>query len=270
MHLPRHAFSARDAPRAGDLWRAFQEVAVDASTAAGWPPSRYREENVAFIVRSMSVVHAREAFYGERLVGTTWVSRMRREMFSTREVRIHGERGPLASARQEWVHVGAVNNQLEPSRGSRALLDAFAATSCPEDDVAPALPKITEPIAAHAPHVLELDAFHTWMDPLDHANHPAYLDWADEALSRALASAGIAPIGLVPVAEEATFRSGVVGGERVRVETAAKGLTSARDLVCAHSIFAGDRLCATVTTVRRLLDAPIDGLVLAVRGKGLA
>ena len=263
VHLPRHAFSARDAARAGDVWRAFQEVAVDASSRAGWPPSRYRDERVAFIVRSMTVVHAREAVCGERLRGRTWVSRMRREMFSTREVRIDGEHGPLASARQEWVHVAAAG-ALEPARGSQALLDAFAPVASPDDDVVPALPAITTQLEGSAPHVFELEAFYTWMDPLDHANHPAYVDWADEALSRALASVGAAPIALVPVAEEATFRSGVVAAERVRVETIASGLTSAGDLVCDHRIRAGDRLCASVTTVRRLLERPIDALVRAV------
>ncbi len=264
VHLPRHAFSARDAARAGDVWRAFQEVAVEASTAAGWPPSRYRDENVAFIVRSMTVVHAREALYGERLSGTTWVSRMRREMFSTREVRITGTNGPLAAARQEWVHVAANGATLEPARGSRALLDAFTPEGSPSDDVVPELPVITAPLAEHAPHVFELDAFYTWMDPLDHANHPAYVDWADEAISRAMATAGVAPIALVPVAEEATFKSGVTGGERVRVETIARGTTAAGHLVCDHRVLASDRVCATVTTVRRLLGAPIDRLTGAI------
>lgn len=266
VHLPRHAFSARDAARAGDVWRAFQEVAVEASTAAGWPPSRYRDEGVAFIVRSMTVVHAREAFYGERFAGHTWVSRMRREMFSTREVRIGSARGPLASARQEWVHVAASATTLEPARASQALLDAFPAVAGPDGDVTPKLPEVVTTRGEHAPHLFELDAFYTWMDPLDHANHPAYVDWADEALCRALAAGGIAPVQLVPVAEEATFRSGVTGAERVRVETRATGRTALGDVVCDHRVLAGDRLCASVTTVRRLLDGPADALERAVRG----
>ncbi|MFO0685551.1 MAG: acyl-CoA thioesterase [Sandaracinus sp.] len=266
VHLPRHAFSARDVARAGDVWRAFQEVAVEASTAAGWPPSRYRDENVAFIVRSMTVRHAREAVYGERLTGTTWVSRMRREMFSTREVRIQGARGPIASARQEWVHVAASGASLEPARGSAALLEAFPPIAGPAGDVSPELPAIAERCEPKAPHVFELEAFYTWMDPLDHANHPAYVDWADEALSRALASAGIAPLLLVPVAEEATFRSGVTAAERVRVETTLRGRTAEGFVVCDHRILATDRLCASVTTVRRLLDRPERDLEVALGG----
>lgn len=268
MHLPRHAFSARDTARAGDVWRAFQEVAVEASTAAAWPPSRYRDENVAFIVRSMTVTHAREAHYGERLMGRTWVSRMRRDMFSTREVRITGEKGPLAAARQEWVHVGATpGGGLEPMRGSASLLEAFPPVAGPDGDRIPELPALSHAMDAAPPHVFELEAFYTWMDPLDHANHPAYVDWCDEAISRALAAAGIAPIELVPVAEEATFRSGVTAAERVRVETTVSGATSLGDIVLSHRVLAGDRMCATVTTVRRLLDAPTARLARAIQSR---
>ena len=259
VHLPRHAFSARDAARAGDVWRAFQEIAVEASTKVGWPPSRYVDEGAAFIVRSMLVVHHAEASYGEPLTGFTWVSRMRREMFSTRECRITSARGPIASARQEWVHVSST---LEPTRGSPALLAAFPAEGDREGDESPSLPLIATPYAAHEPHVFELDAFWTWMDPLDHANHPAYLDWCDEATSRALAAAGIAPLRLVPVAEEVAFKSGVVGGQRVRVETVVRGLTESSDVVLSHRVLVGTQLSSTATTVRRILGEP-DGNVLA-------
>lgn len=258
VHLPRHAFSARDAARAGDVWRAFQEIAVEASTKVGWPPSRYVDEGAAFIVRSMLVVHHAEPRYGEPLTGRTWVSRMRREMFSTRECRIASARGPIACARQEWVHVSST---LEPTRGSAALLAAFPAEG-DRDDEGPVLPVVVDAHAAHEPHVFELDAFWTWMDPLDHANHPAYLDWCDEAISRALAAAGIAPLRLVPVAEEVAFKSGVVGGQRVRVETTVRGLTASRDVVLSHRLLVGTQLSSTATTVRRLLGEP-DGAVLA-------
>lgn len=260
VHLPRHAFSARDAARAGDVWRAFQEVAVEASTAVGWPPSRYRDEGAAFIVRSMLVVHHDEARYGEKLAGRTWVSRMRREMFSTRELRIESPRGPIASARQEWVHV---SGSLEPTRGSAALLLAFPAEGDRAGDEGPVLPVAATPHATHTPHVFELQAFWTWMDPLDHANHPAYLDWCDEATSRALAAASIAPVRLVPVAEEVTFKSGVVAGDEVRVETSVRGITAGNDVVLAHRIFAGKQLSATATTVRRIVGETDPNVLIA-------
>lgn len=251
-HIPRHAFSVRDAARAGDIWRSFQEIAVDASTDAGWPPKRYRDEGTAFIVRTMTVRHALEPYYGEELTGRSWISRMRREMFSTREVRIvSGERGPIASARQEWVHVSA---SMEPSRGGASLLSAFPVEATPpsDDTLAPELPAIATPIAEAPTQRFELEAWWTWMDPLDHANHPAYLDWCDEALSRRLHAIGIPAVALAPVAEEITYRAGVTGGQRVALESKLTGLTGEGHAVIAHKIFAGEVLSATATTVRRV------------------
>lgn len=252
-HIPRHAFSVRDAARAGDVWRAFQEIAVDASTAAGWPPIRYRDEGTAFIVRTMTVRHALEPYYGEPLRGRSWISRMRRDMFSTREVRIVSEeRGPVASARQEWVHVSA---SLEPTRGSAALLAAFPVEppgAVGDDPLAPVLPEVTEKVADAPAHVFDFDAWWTWMDPLDHANHPAYLDWCDEALCRLLHARGVPPVALAPVAEEITYRAGAEGGQRVRVESRLTGRTAEGHAVIGHKIFAAEVLSATATTVRRL------------------
>lgn len=211
---------------------------------------RYREENNAFVVRSMTVEHHREALYGEPLSAATWVSRMRREMLSTREVRVSTPKGPLATARQEWVHVDA---SLAPARAPRSLLDAFPVESGPEGDLGPKLEAIETEASAGTLRVFEFDAWWTWMDPLDHANHPAYVDWCDEAISRVMHEAGIAPVNLVPVAEELTFRSGVRAGERVRVETSALGHTASGAAVLGHRILVGERLAVSGTAHRRLV-----------------
>lgn len=236
------------------MWRSFQEIAVDASTEAGWPPKRYRDEGAAFIVRSMTVRHAQEPYYGEPLTGTTWVSRMRRDLFSTREVRIVSkERGAIASARQEWVHVSAA---MVPTRAPKSLLDAFLPESIEGSFLEPELPPITEKIESSATLEFEFDAWWTWMDPLDHANHPAYVDWCDEALSRALAAKGLNPLALTPEAEEVTFRFGVRGGQRVAVRSNAIGFDAKGNLAVAHRIYAllpeGEVLAANATTFRRL------------------
>lgn len=255
--IPRHAFSVRDAARAGDVWRAFQELAVDASTARGWPPSRYREEGAAFIVRSMCVRHALEPFHGEPLVGRTWISRVRRDTFSTREVRlVSRERGLVATGRQEWVHVRdhtSSGGSIEPARASEALKASFPAAIVPDGDtLLPELPSVAQKIEGAPVHAFEFEAWWTWMDPLDHANHPAYLDWCDEALSRVLVARGASPVGLTPVAEELIFRHGARAGERVRVESRLLGLSAEGDAVVDHRIFANDALSATGTTVRRM------------------
>jgi acyl-CoA thioesterase FadM len=247
LSLPRHAFSPRETARAGDLWRACQEVAVMASSAAGWPPSRYRDEGNAFVVRSMTVVHHRETVYGEALVGRSWVSRFRREMLSSRQVRIDGEDGaPVVVATQEWAHVSAA---LVPSRAPASLTGAFPAE--PGDGAEAGLPSPAEP-SGGASWQIALPIWQLWADPLGHVNHPVYVDFCDEALSRSLRARGELPARLVPVAEEVHFRGGVEPGEVVTVQTAPRGWTALGDAVFAHRILVGERLAATATTVRRL------------------
>ncbi len=175
--LPRNAFSPRETPRAGDVWRLFQDVAVGGSIQAGWPPERYRAEGVSFIVRSMVVVHHREARYGEHLVGRTWPSRFRRGMFFRRECRVRSaEEGPVASATQEWVHVSA---DLALVKASDALASAFAVEEHEPPIELPAFERVSDART----HRSELECWHTWMDPLGHVNHPAY--WTGPTRRRA-------------------------------------------------------------------------------------
>ncbi len=255
LRLPRHAFSARDAARAGDVWRCFQEAAVEASTRAGWPPQRYRETRTAFIVRTMTVRHYREAEYGERTRARTWVSRFRRDMFSTRQVRLFGEAGPVASATQEWVFVSA---ELKPIRGGPELLEAF-----PVHDEGPSI-EMPEYDALDGPsREFAFEAWFTAMDPLDHVNHPAYVDFCDEAISRRMSAVGLSPVTLAPVAEIVTFRAGLSAAEPAIVDTTPIGRTAAGHLVCKHRVRRGETICAEATTVRTLADADPAPLVAA-------
>lgn len=233
-YLPRHAFDPNDYARAADIWRAFQELAVGASTINGWPPARYREHGCAFVMRSMSVIHHRTASYGEEYAGETWVRRMRRDTLSTREVRLHvdveGEKLPIASGTQEWVHVDA---SMKPARGTHELVAAFPPVESPSIE----LPEWSaDPGAgAGAESSLEFEVWNTWMDPLGHVNHPQYLDFAEEGLIRQLQGRGIDTAQLVPEAESVTFLRGLVAGDRARVRTSLVGKSSL-GLVSEHKI----------------------------------
>lgn len=232
-YLPRHAFDPNDYARAADVWRAFQELAVGASTINGWPPARYREQRCAFVMRSMSVVHHRAASYGEEYAGETWVRRMRRDTLSTREVRLlvhaKGEQIPLASGTQEWVHVDA---SMKPARGTPELVAAFP----PVKSASVELPPWTaEPGAEAEESSFEFDVWNTWMDPLGHVNHPQYLDFAEEGLIRGLQGRGIDTSEFVPQAESVTFLRGLVAGDRARVRTSLVGKSSV-GLVSEHKI----------------------------------
>ncbi|MFK8000874.1 MAG: thioesterase family protein [Polyangiales bacterium] len=245
-YLPRHAFDPNDNARAADLWRAFQELAVGASTINGWPPARYREHGCAFVMRSMSVVHHRTASYGEEYAGETWVRRMRRDTLSTREVRlsvdVEGEKLPLASGTQEWVHVDA---SMKPARGTPELVAAFPPVDSPTIE----LPAWTPAGAEEQEFSFEFDVWNTWMDPLGHVNHPQYLDFAEEGLMRELQGRGIDASELVPEAESVTFLRGLVAGDRARVRTLLVGKSS-RGLVSEHKI---ERVSDGATCARAVL-----------------
>lgn len=256
--LPRHAFSPREAARAGDLWRACQEAAVEASSRIGWPPARYREERTAFVVHTMTVLHHRETWFGEKLRARTWVWRFRRDTLSTREVRIVGASGErLVSATQGWVHVGA---DLRPKRASRELVDAFAVF---EDEPSVKLPSFVSAPSGDAER-LSFRCWHTWMDPLGHVNHPAYVDWVDEAIARRLVARQLAPADVRPVAEKLSFKFGVVADDEVEVTVRALGRTAERDLVLGADIRRADGvLCASGTFVRTLASGNPEPLLRA-------
>lgn len=206
LRIPRHACSPRDRARAGDLWRLVQEATILQSAAAGWPPERYRVEGSGFVVREMTGIHLREAVYGEDLVGYSRVVETRRDILMRRDAGIRG----VLHASVEWVHIGADSG---PSRAPRALVEAFPVT--------PGDPPVTLPTwEERAPVALPDLVVRPWwteMDPMGHVNHPRYVDWAEEALSVALAAAGRDPLGMVPVADRVRFRAAAKAGDDVVV-----------------------------------------------------
>lgn len=264
LQLSRHAFSPRDAARAGDLWRLLQDAAVLGSSRRGWPPERYRSEQCAFVVRTMTVHHHRESAFGETLQVRTWVDSFKRGMFTDRQIRVSSGSDPITSATQRWVHV--VLPGLKPARASDALIDSFGLEVL---DPSVQLPAWSE--AEGPSHSFSFEAWHTWMDPLAHANHPAYIDWLDEALARALASAGLDPQAVVARAEQLTFRSGVLAPERVQITSRLVGVTEAGEAVLHHEIAGeGGRICADGHTVRALAGGDSGALIDALSGPARA
>lgn len=245
VRLPRDAFSSREVARAGELWRACQDVAVWASSRQGWPPSRFNEEGTAFVVYRMTAVHARETKYDDALVAKTWVSRLRRRTLCTREMRLWSDQGPLLSATQEWVHVG---RDLKPTQAS-----AEAAAAFPEHDGGPSVELPEYESVPGDSTTFSFEMWHTWGDALGHANHPDYVDWCDEATSRVMRAGGVDPVLLQPVAERVLFKHSVEPGETVQIQTTRAGRTTAGDVVLVHRLqVAGGELAAEATTVRRL------------------
>jgi acyl-CoA thioesterase FadM len=246
--LQRNAFGPRLVARAGDVWRAMQDVVVDQSMSVGWTPERFVQTGTMFIVRSMTVQHLRDVRFAESLQGRTWPSRARRDMLFTREVRLFSGDELVIAGTQEWAYL---SRSLEPMRAGKDIYDAFA--------LRPGYPSVRLPdftrVEGAATHHFRFTTWHLWMDPNAHVNHPAYVDYCDEGTHRVLAARGIDPQRLVPVAEEVHFRAAIGPEKEVEVETTWKG-TVGDAAVLGHRILADGTVAATCTTVRRLADEP--------------
>lgn len=202
------------------------------------------------------MLHEAETPYGEILNASTWVSRLRRRTLSTREVRVRAGGTLVAAATQEWVHVDA--ETFKPKQGTEETAAAF-----PAIDVEPSvkLPKFDEQAGRQS--VFEFQMWHTWADPLAHANHPAYIDWCDEATTRRMVEAGIEPTSLRPVAEQVTFRDSVLPGEQVTVRTERVGVLGPDAVVLKHRVETARGPAADATSIRTLADEGGDALVAA-------
>lgn len=256
LSLPRNAFTPREVPRAGDIWRLCQDAATLASIQAGWPPSRFRAEQVAFIVYKMTLLHGAEAPYGVVLDAQTWVSRLRRRTLSTREVRVRNAGELVAAATQEWVHVDFETQK--PKQGSEETAAAFPPT---EREPSVEMPRFEE--LPGAEHEFSLDMWQIWSDPLAHANHPAYIDWCDEGTSRRMLAANLDPVLLRPIAEQVTFRSSVLPGEQVRVRTKRIGVIDSGAVVLKHHLETERGTAADALSVRALAEGGSEALVAA-------
>lgn len=204
----------------------------------------------------MVVLHAAEVPYGEVLDTTTWVSRLRRRTLSTREVRIRAAGELVAAATQEWVHVDS--QTFKPKQGSEETAAAFPAV-----DVEPSvkMPKFDDRPGGQS--VFQVQMWQTWADPLDHANHPAYVDWCDEATSRRMVEAGIDPTLLRSVAEQVTFRDSVFPGEQVTVRTERVGVFGQNAVVLKHHLETNRGPAAEATSIRGLAAESGDPLIAA-------
>jgi acyl-CoA thioesterase FadM len=241
--LQRHAFGPRLVARAGDVWRAMQDVVVDQSSSVGWTPERYVEAGTMFVVRTMTVKHEREVRIGEALMGRTWPSRARRQMLFTRQVRLFAGDELLAGATQEWAYL---TRTLEPTRAGPDIFSAFTIEEGYPDFE---LPSFVHQKGAKT-HVFDFTTWHGWMDPHAHANHAAYVDYCDEGVARVVAAEGGDPQSLVPVAETVHFRAAIGPGELITVETTEVGKAQGAR-VFEHRILSGEKVCATATTLRR-------------------
>jgi acyl-CoA thioesterase FadM len=254
--LNRNSFGPRFRARAGDVWRAMQDVVSDQSTSVGWTPERYLAEQCMFVVREMTVKHHREIEFAQALVGRTWPSRSRRDILFTRECRLFGEphvdAALVASATQEWAFL---SRELRPQPVPASMYQEFR--------LIPGFPSVELPdFEARASQKVSEFSFQTWnvwMDPQAHLNHPTYVDLCDEGTSRMLAQHHIDAQLLIPVAETVQFKGAIGAQQVVSVETRLAGRCTGEvgvSAVLKHRVLVQGKVCALATTIRRLEGLP--------------
>lgn len=228
---PRRAVDPRGFVRAAEIWRLAQEAAVQGTVSLGWSPERLRAEGRAFVVSDMTVQHRRRVAYGERIRARTWVAAARRGTLFTREIRLWSPLGPVAAVSQRWAHVawdGPDAVRVCPADpGLLAAMSPVKGIAGLEPVGLPGVPR--EPGGPRFGRTIQV--WHTWMDPIGHVNHPAYLDFLEETLCDWVHAAGGDPQCIDPVAERIRFRQAATAPQQIRAELELVGRTEGGALV---------------------------------------
>ncbi len=102
----------------------MQDLAIEHSTAAGWPMDRYRAINAGWVVRSHFIEYLRPAFSGDVIEAHTWVPEFTQRSTPRRFLfRRQGDDRLLARAETRWVFVDLATGRRRPLPVE--LLEAF-------------------------------------------------------------------------------------------------------------------------------------------------
>ena len=92
--------------------RWMQEIAIEHSTAQGWPMERYLDGGASWYVKSHFIDYQYPALLGDTLIACTWVADMtaRRSKRCTLFLR-QRDRQPIARAETQWIFVSLSNGR---------------------------------------------------------------------------------------------------------------------------------------------------------------
>lgn len=110
----------------------MQEIAIEHSTAQGWPLERYLQLGASWYVKSHFIEYLRPAMLGDTIVMLTWVSAMN-ERSSPRQTLFlrESDRRVLARAETQWTFVSLKNGR--PQRIPEEVGTAFEIVASEED-----------------------------------------------------------------------------------------------------------------------------------------
>ncbi|MGE5387199.1 MAG: acyl-CoA thioesterase [Betaproteobacteria bacterium] len=115
-----------------EFLRWMQEIAIEHSSAQGWPMERYLKSGASWYVRSHFIEYLRPALLGDDLQVCTWISDMQ-ERSSPRQtlfLRV-SDRRILARAETQWIFVNLKNGR--PVAIPEALRTAFEIVKSEEE-----------------------------------------------------------------------------------------------------------------------------------------
>ncbi|MCC6801914.1 MAG: acyl-CoA thioesterase [Anaerolineae bacterium] len=168
--------------------RYMQEAALDASAAVGYDEARYNEMGHIWLIRETNIEYLRPLRFGDSVEVTTWVGDFRR-VRSRRMYELHSvSSGELvAKASTDWVYIERASGR--PARVPDEMIAAFLPDGQPEEaqrrDPFPEMP--TPP-----PGVVTVRRDVEWrdVDPEQHVNNAAYLNYMEECGLKAALSFG--------------------------------------------------------------------------------
>lgn len=113
--------------------RWMQEIAIEHSSAQGWPMERYLQSGSSWYVKSHFIDYLSPGLLGDDIIACTWVSGMSERSSPRRTLFVRAQdRQVLARAETQWIFVSLRNGR--PLSIPAELRSAFAIVES-EDEV---------------------------------------------------------------------------------------------------------------------------------------
>lgn len=213
--------------RHGTMMNYLEELTVYASAKAGYPNEWYDQHGFLWLIRKWYIRFENPAQYGDRLVGKTWISDMKRVQ-SHREYELwHGDQRILR-ARANWVFVD--RNRGRPAR----LFDTFLQDYGPmqETPIEPIETRLSNPQQPANLYYTSRThrARHYEIDRAQHVNNAHYIRWLEDHILQDIAAAGL-PTNTVQIqTHELEYRAAAQAQDIVVLKSAIAGTEGQRVL----------------------------------------
>ena len=168
--------------------RYMQEIAFDASAAAGYDSEAYNALGRYWLIRETDIEYLKPTRYGDTLEITTWVEDFHR-VRSRRayEIRSRGNNEPVANASTDWVFLETNTNR--PVKIPMEIKEAFFPEGTPVSF--PSHEKFPYPPPAPAGKFsMQISVAWSDLDPVQHVNNANYLKYTEECGMQVIAAHG--------------------------------------------------------------------------------